>query len=53
MALQFLNLESKVNLFIEANTSTNTISTILKKSSSSIYNTIKRIAHVAIIVLNY
>jgi len=43
MAPQFSNLESKVNLLLEANTSINIISTSLKKSLSSIYNTIKRI----------
>ena len=40
MAPQFSNLESKVNLLLEANTSINVISKILKKSSKSIYNTI-------------
>jgi len=43
MAPQFSNLESKVNLLLEANTSINIISTSLKKLLSSIYNTIKRI----------
>ena len=43
MAPQFSNLESKVNLLLEANTSINIISTSLKKSISFIYNTIKRI----------
>jgi len=43
MAPQFLNLELKVNLFLEANTSINIISTSLKKLLSSIYNNIKRI----------
>jgi len=41
MAPEFLNLELKVNLLLEANTSINIISKILKKSSKSIYNTIK------------
>ena len=40
MAPQFSNLESKVNLLLEANTSINIISNILKKLSKSIYNTI-------------
>ena len=40
MAPKFLNLELKVNLFLEANTSINIISKILKKLSKSIYNTI-------------
>jgi len=43
MAPKFLNLELKVNLFLEANTSINIISKILEKSSKSIYNTIQRI----------
>jgi len=43
MAPEFSNLELKVNLLLEANTSINIISKILKKSSKSIYNTIQRI----------
>jgi len=41
MAPEFLNLELKINLLLEANTSINIISKILKKSSKSIYNTIQ------------
>ena len=40
MAPEFSNLELKVNLLLEANTSINIIFKILKKSSKSIYNTI-------------
>jgi len=43
MAPKFSNLELKVNLLLEANTSINIMSKILKKSSKSIYNTIQRI----------
>jgi len=40
MAIQFLKLESKINLLLEANTSISTISSTLEKPLSSIYNTI-------------
>jgi len=40
MAIQFSKLESKINLLLEANTSISTISSILEKPLSSIYNTI-------------
>ena len=43
MVPQLSDLELKVNLLLEANTSISTISTILKKPRESIYNTIKRI----------
>ena len=43
MAIQFLKLELKVNHLLEVNTSIPTISSILEKPLSSIYNTISRI----------
>ena len=41
MNLKFLKFESKVKLLLEAKTPISTISTTLKKSKDSIYNTIK------------
>ena len=43
MVPQLSDLESKVDLLLEANTSISTISTTLKKPRESIYNTIKYI----------
>ena len=43
MAPKFSKLESDVSLLLKAKTPISTISTTLKKSKDSIYNTIKRI----------